>query len=359
MTSFMTKEINEDNLNINNIGIDQIKADKPDDCAKRRLLVYTCDTHCGGWGDRQNGIITTFLLALLTNRIFVIEMNSPCQLENILDTHHYDWTMCKPFLTSGNLKSESIKTLNAVDALNVQSVLVLPVLEDNNNFQVIRVKTNVLIFDSLRKHDKSIAFIKLIQNVSNQAVMRIVLDILFKNKDTTLSQSNHFRKTILKGRKLVCTHVRKGKNPTIPLDEVFNTFRGSPNEETIFSFLKEYTDEQKYAIFVASDSDAVKTEALSLFPNCVSLNRTIIHIDRIGGEPKTVTSLCEGFETVIYEQYLLSTCDILVLTQSNFGFNAAFMRGSRDGLFVYITKLNKILPVNINNLWIARDISQL
>jgi len=51
-----------------------------------RALVFVCNpmSLCGGHGDRTNGILSTFVLALLTNRAFFIDFDSPLPLNLLL-----------------------------------------------------------------------------------------------------------------------------------------------------------------------------------------------------------------------------------------------------------------------------------
>lgn len=51
-----------------------------------RALVYVCNPFClcGGHGDRTNGILSTFVLAVLTNRAFFIDSDSPLPLGLLL-----------------------------------------------------------------------------------------------------------------------------------------------------------------------------------------------------------------------------------------------------------------------------------
>ena len=46
---------------------------------------------CGGLGDRLNGIMSSFVVALLTGRLFVIDWQTPCPLEEHLVPHAVDW----------------------------------------------------------------------------------------------------------------------------------------------------------------------------------------------------------------------------------------------------------------------------
>ena len=56
------------------------------DAKQFRALIYVCNpfTLCGGHGDRTNGIISAFLLAILTSRVFFIDFDSPLPLSMVL-----------------------------------------------------------------------------------------------------------------------------------------------------------------------------------------------------------------------------------------------------------------------------------
>ena len=42
-----------------------------------KTMIYSCQSFCGGWGDRLRGIISVYVLALLTDRRFLMDMNYP------------------------------------------------------------------------------------------------------------------------------------------------------------------------------------------------------------------------------------------------------------------------------------------
>ena len=51
-----------------------------------KYLIYHCEHVCGGLWDRFRGIVNSFILALITNRTFVIHHTMPCPLQNFLRT---------------------------------------------------------------------------------------------------------------------------------------------------------------------------------------------------------------------------------------------------------------------------------
>lgn len=74
-----------------------------------KYLVYVCHENCGGkkfifveihfisrlvkgWGDRLRGIMSLFMLSLMLDRNFRIEITHPCNLTYILRPNLYNWT---------------------------------------------------------------------------------------------------------------------------------------------------------------------------------------------------------------------------------------------------------------------------
>lgn len=59
----------------------------------RKVLVWACQpaTPCGGHGDRLKGIVATFVLALLTDRLFFIDSPDPWDLRLFMEPAFVDW----------------------------------------------------------------------------------------------------------------------------------------------------------------------------------------------------------------------------------------------------------------------------
>lgn len=69
--------------------------------AARGFIVYTTDSfrgpdgtpgaYIGGFADRIKGLITTFLIAVATDRIFTVDWNRPFHLDPVLQPNRWDW----------------------------------------------------------------------------------------------------------------------------------------------------------------------------------------------------------------------------------------------------------------------------
>ena len=183
-----------------------------------------------------------------------------------------------------------------------------------------------------------------LNNLTNNGIIKEILDVLFKPNPRVETDVTHFRETYnATNRILVCSHIRTTKNPSNPNDN----FVRKCNTTVAFEFLDRFNNSEKYAIYISSDSDKVKQDAKIRLKNVICLDREIVHIDRIH---KNVKEVCEGFNTAVYEQTLLSRCDVLMLSISGFSKMAAALRGRSENLFTYDETLNRIRSLNLTEL---------
>merc|ERR1740121_1698993 len=86
-----------------------VAALRADPAADVRVLVFSCQpfAQCGGHGDRLNGIVTAFLLAVLTRRVFLIDSESPLPLQVLLAPRLIDWRVRGGILATAGLRQHS------------------------------------------------------------------------------------------------------------------------------------------------------------------------------------------------------------------------------------------------------------
>lgn len=321
-------------------------------CEERKYLVYECHNSCGGLGDRQKGIVSTYLLSILTNRSFVIDMTNPCGIESFMDPNLYDWQVCKKYALSIP-KSEAL-TYGFIDEREKYESVLRKVNFEKDWSKKRRVSFNInwYLIDFVREYlfrykNNSITPLDWIRESRNEFVVHKLLDVLFRPRKEVSNTVEEFINKKVSNKTLVCSHIRVGKNPTIPNDVSFDIIRGHPNIATLMSFIERYND-NKFVIYVATDSIEVRKKSSAMFKNFVSFNQAIVHIDRL---QVSKNKGCVGYHDAIVEQLLLTKCDILLLTMSNFGVLAAIIRGRTDGIFVYDTKSDSIQQVDVWNVF--------
>lgn len=318
-------------------------------CDERRYLVFVCDGSrlCGGLGDREKGIISTFLLAMLSNRTYVIHMSHPCPLENFQRPNQYDWLSCKNYALG--IPKNEIQTVGIID----RKPGLLHTFKDMD-FQkvwtkkVVHMSINWLVTDAVRERMISEGIFSALSwstNLTKEGIIQAVMNILFEPIATLSGEIKTFLHEYAQNRTLVCAHIRVGKNPSIPHDNA----KGNrmPIYPKIIQFLQTFNDSGKYAVFVATDSAEVRAACYSNISNYISLNKSIVHVDRLGGMEKN--SACEGLYNAILEQRLLSKCKILLLTQSNFGGIASYLRG-RGELYMYDANSHAIEQIQLEEM---------
>ena len=320
-----------------------------------KYIVYLCHVNltCAGWGDRQHGIFSAYLLSLVTNRTFKVEMDYPCPLWKLYHHRLINWRINSSELVG--LTSTHIYALN--DAKFRDSMKEIN-FDEKYPQDVVYLTTNYDYYYSLKVNPAY-------QNIFKQKVRGRPRPILFADLWQTIFKFNKrvvrkYTKALNKARptkkhKLVCAHVRFGRNPTIPYDSyVRNTLS---TIEPLWPFLEKYSDQSKYRLFVASDWQGFRDKVNLMYRNItIDIDGSIVHIDKVK-QKKTNTSdpnpslsdPCSGFEKVIADQHVLSRCDTLLLTYSVFGKAAAYLRRSNNDLYLMENGTIKALKLYDNN----------
>jgi hypothetical protein len=272
-------------------------------------------------------------------------MTKPCNIETVLQVGVYNWSLCKGYIKT--LPKQDIMKLNLLFGNRSIAKEIENIDFDSQwTAKVVFLRCNTLLIDKIRRHNYTETRINWLKHTTNEETIHKVLHTLFQPNQRILEDFVKLFNKHVQGKNLVCCHIRIGKNPTIPKDE--KLLRGSPNVTRILEFLKRYDDPKKYTIYIATDSDSVKQDAQSNLTSYVNINRPIVHVDRRTNE--SVAEACEGLYTGIFEQFILSLCDTLVLTRSSFGCMSAYMRGVQDNIFLYNPNLQKVDHYNLTEI---------
>ena len=309
-------------------------------CENMRFLVFVCSQNqlCGGWGDRQKGIISTYLLAMIMDRTFSIILDKPCDISQFLLPSEYNWRECHEYIQTVPQTKDGFSSIHHLLSSNESDVSV--------NRKMIFINTNVIWIKKLIDHPNATKRIPWAVNKTVPEVSKIVLAKLFRPSDALETEILKFTNKIKKNQKLICSHIRIGKNPTMPNDN--NRHFGVPNVSAIFNFLKTYDDIGKYVIYIATDAENIRREAKTNFTNVLTSDLPIVHVDRVRSQQKDIE--CKGLFAVLLEQYILSRCDVLLLTRSNMGAMAAYLSKTPQTIFIFYHKNRTIFEVSLNEV---------
>ncbi|CAF1406700.1 unnamed protein product [Adineta steineri] len=177
-------------------------------------MIYSCQSFCGGWGDRLRGILSVYNLALLTNRHFMIDMNYPCEiLKKSKNRTRLNINTMRSWQTA--IRNEIANTIKPKDFVQIWSSYNDIVISTNSDY-VTPALHNKFVLNQTRKLLGRL----LLAQAAMQTLFAFLFELLFtpsisvRNRlDTILAASRH--------RHLICLHIRPGKNPTNPFDHAF------------------------------------------------------------------------------------------------------------------------------------------
>ncbi|XP_046572941.1 uncharacterized protein LOC124280973 [Haliotis rubra] len=313
---------------------------------RSHYIIYNCGGRfglCGGWSDRVMGILMTYLISLGTNRKFGIEMTSPpCSLTSYVVPKMIDWySVVDEVAHLGHTASKGFHNLynNANLVFHAKTVDFDKWLRHD----VTYITSNLDYVDSLKMNPRYMnGPLSWMKGMTRDQVFAKAYEEIFQLSPSLNRSLTDF---ISKARpnsdyQLICAHIRVsefGQRATT-LDDV----------ELIWNFLRQYNDIMRYKVFVTSDSEDVRNNAKILFPR--QIIDTGMSVYDIEDNPDALG--CQGLEKAIYDQHVLMTCDVLVLTFSGDGRLAAYVRGTSEGLFCVVDhRLTECSPSELKTLY--------
>ena len=318
-------------------------------CEGKQFIAFLCDRKhmCGGIGDREKGIVSTFLLALLTNRTFVIFHEYPCHLSKFLAPNKYDWTRCYDYVSA--LPESETEDHKFTGRYKFRDAIPHTNFDEAFQNKVIFLRTNQVWIEQIMLHPNAAKAIPWAVGKSMPEIFKETLDILLRPTDILDDGIKTFLENYSKSRRLICSHIRVGKSATLPLDNVRRF--GTPDVNAIFTFLKQFDNSSNNTIYVACDSEAVRASVQGNFTNGVTVDFPVVHIDagrHVKGTQKEV--LCTGLYTALLEQRILSNCDTMLVTYSVMGILSTYMSTKAQDIHIYYHGNHSIFPVKYTEL---------
>ncbi|CAF3403325.1 unnamed protein product [Rotaria sp. Silwood1] len=297
-----------------------------------KYLIYTCNQPCGGWGDRTRKIVGAYLLSLVLNRTFIINMTWPCPITHLLEPNFIKWNQ-----TVKNLSKRTNVTVSNLTASDRDYGEVL--LWENIDIIYFKVK-DLAYYSLLLWRDDFYRVLHLQYGLHRSklfihTIFTLIYELLFKLKSHPQSHMNEISEKI-QSKSLYCAHIRIGKNPSNPNDVIF------PKRErmntSVIGFLKNISKSNDL-VFISTDSEEVQSYARKLFRSrLLTIDGIIRHIDRSGKK-----LACDGLEKTILDFYMISHCHTLIMSKSAFSFWANMRRlNPYDNLYLYCDGIKNI-----------------
>ncbi|XP_071102918.1 uncharacterized protein [Haliotis cracherodii] len=306
---------------------------------REKYLIYLCQRgkYCGGLTDRLIGIVTAYVASEIMGRRFGIKFESPCYLSTFLEPNLIDWEI-SPMALRNKTCRERVHLGNDGFGTKINKHA-----KKLSKIDIIYYRGNLDILESLMKQ-KLIGSVQWARNKPLVNVYKTAITRLFKHSKRLKEQYQLFKSSLKRGpRQLICAHMRMGKSQTLTSDSNL-TLSLRPRPDSVIRFVKNRLNSRKADFFLATDSEEIRQRFKKEFPNNFrEVQGPITHIDQGRGRYN-----CEAMGKVILDQYILSTCKTLIMSNSGFSRLAAIMRGTDLDLYLALHN-GKIIPQKRTN----------
>ena len=180
-----------------------------------------------GWGDRLRGIMSLFMISLILDRRFRIEVTHPCNLTYILRPHLYNWTQTidglvvvdplthrrrfnltrKMLITTANVRQEILQNVSEIlnNSRSIDSIWTEDVLYWATNKDYFHQLSNNIFY---RKKFKSFGIMTK-YNIKLETLFPLLYEILFRPVEVIQqlilqTQSKQIKKRV------ICAQIRTG-----------------------------------------------------------------------------------------------------------------------------------------------------
>lgn len=257
---------------------------------QNKYIVFTCHKSCSGTGNRQRAIMATFMVAVVTKRVFLIDVTHPVRLDSILEPHLVRWNDIPPHLNSLK-KTKQLKLRNKNP----------PLLDSPSKFvamadqQVIRIEANSPI--NLERQWKTAEIKNLMNEYSLQRPYAVPANLnkqifwtLYRPTPALTERAVALRKELgvaSATSKYIVLHARTGgggkgwkDDDRFTTDKPANLYGNA--KMVRHSMLKgRHAGNETFPIIVVSDDPKAKEEIFAMDPTAIRYaNTKIIHVDR-------------------------------------------------------------------------------
>lgn len=258
-------------------------------------------------------------------------MTWPCSIEQILTSNYIPWSIS----SHPNIRNHS--SMINITSLSVKDYSLLKSYDEK--YSVINIQTTNIAYFDLIAHHREYSQILFDQfglkreHIHIITVYPLFYQLLIRLKSNLEEKLNELH---LNESRLLCGHLRIGRNPSNPKDVVF------PHRERMNTTVLNFLRSREGRVFITTDSADVQQLARRLFSHqpsrLIEINGTIAHIDRdwnyLG---------CRSLEKTILDFHALSYCHLAVISKSSFGHLAILRRlDPYEQLYLYCDGIKSI-----------------
>ena len=251
---------------------------------KSKYLIYNCAVSCGGYGNRIHGVTVMFMFALLTKRVFLLQMTDPVDINAYLLPNAIQWNYTLP----EKLKSRDVDLFNTQNFYANYKPLEAALL-DNDKYDAIRVRINFGLFYYLVTMN-DIMLNNLVSTFNLKTQYDVVMlygcasNYLFKYQPRVIQAIDSLQTELgLETGKFVALHVRSHIND----NSVFNPLNLEFPFKLMFECaimaaksLRDKLNVSKVPIYFTTDHGSIINYAKQKYGNAFVYSRSpIFHVD--------------------------------------------------------------------------------
>ncbi|KAL3852991.1 hypothetical protein ACJMK2_016588 [Sinanodonta woodiana] len=280
----------------------------------KKYLVYQYDQSLNNIGDFFPGVITAFLISILSQRSFAIKETSGCSPLSWFETRLVSW----------DVKEEDFRGLTS-SRHDVRMMTHFREQLESYNFDtkfiqdVIYFVVEEELIAEIRRHFRTFDTMPWIVNMAHSDIIRIALYGLFQPSEVLVKKVNEIFLPYNEFNHLVCLHAQ------VP---VYSYSYYDP----VWKFLKNYGKRTNltYNIFIDINNEEIKNKVKEEFGS------TMVDFDKYFYLFSDDGNKCNEYFKNVLQMTILQNCNALIITDSLQGKYAAYMRASSDNLFCYV-----------------------
>ena len=293
------------------------------------------------------GIMSSYALAQLTNRQFLIDISKPCDFREMLVPSQLNWNISSYKLAENakNLLIYCIDDPKCPERFNTMNTSSYELGTD-----VIKINLNndwLAYFSSNKRFESDISRLGYApDNFKLIYMMREWYDKLFKLSPKLQAQYDMIKANITQDTQILCAQLRiGGQRPNVPHDSLFNDISVTTK---FWRFIREEfvskLASDNWKLFITTDTEVVEQEAVREFgtSRLIRIPGVFSHVDM-----EENAESCSRVEKPILDFHFLRNCDKAVISSSGFGKLGTWIRANPvKDLYVFIN--NKFTKANLS-----------
>lgn len=321
-------------------------------CSTSQYIVYSCGLKCDSLAQMEIGIVVAYLVAVMTNRAFVIanNNNSSCNIGKFFLPNDYNWKECGDYLSDQTIdRNGAFKwhrqpvSASAADQFHIHTFLGYLLTE-----KIIVLDINWTAFSVLKYHltDNCPATLRWIAFAESSDIFFHTFHSLFRPISSLSDSLDHLIRVTTLGKKLVCGLVEQTRDRQQRKSKPDRSKRLIG--QSILNFLKHhYSNSSKYVTYLATNDKQLREQSSTQLSNYIYLFNTLVTSDLVGRNQNTG---CKHLYFRIFEQSVLTLCDAIVFKISLSSQIVLSLREKPGGLFLYNETRKILVPTEKGNL---------